>query len=326
MINKEKIQKISIYILAAIGLVAILGIIYFFLQKPFGSNLLKNPGYGTSYETMSVVGMAQAPTMDSSFPENRLTNGEPVSQDYGNNELAERKVTKNGELEILVTDAEISAKKIADKTLQLGGIIQNTNIREVEEGVKSGTIIVKVPADKFTEAFAAFKNYGIKVERESTNAQDVTERYIDLEAQLKNLRAEEERYLEVMNRAFTVEDILKVSQYLSRVRGQIERLEGQLKYLNRQVDMSTITTYLTAEAEVEVFGLRWRPLYEMKKSFRNLLEGLQTYVNAAISFIFYLPVLLLWILSIVIIVWVVVKIIKWIAKKNRHKNDNPPQQ
>lgn len=209
-------------------------------------------GFKSGYDTMQLA----TPAMDAGFAENKTITEGTANEDYDDGELVERKITKNGELELLVQDAETSAKKITNKTLELGGFIQNTNIREVEEGVKSGSIIVKIPADKFTEALAAFKGYGIKVERELTNAQDVTERYIDLEAQLKNLRAEEEQYLEVMKQAYTVENILKVSQYLSRVRGQIERLEGQLKYLDRQVDMSTITTYLTAEAEIEVFGLR----------------------------------------------------------------------
>lgn len=323
MANKEKVKSILLYLLAAVGGLAIILALFYFLQGGlrFGASVGKNY---PNYESMGMGNLAQAPAMDSAMTESRMMTDETANQDYGDSQLEERKVTKNGELELLVSDAEETATKIINKTLELDGFVQNSNIREIEEGVKSGTIVIKVPADKFDEAFNAFKDYGIKVEREITNSQDVTERYIDLEAQLKNLRAEEERYLDVMSRAYTVEDILKVSQYLSRVRGQIERIEGQLKYLDRQVDMSTITTYLTAEAEVEVFGIRWRPLYEIKKSFRHMLEGIQVYTNAAIAFILYLPVLLLWLISIFIIVWVIVKIIKWLTKKFRHKKDSNP--
>jgi len=321
MMNKEKIKKISLSVMAAIGGLAIILVVYNLLSGGLRSGIKTNKML-SSYDSVGMGNLGLAPTMDSVGIETRqLTEEITDNQDYGDSQLAERKVTKNGELELLVESADKVAQKISDKTKQLGGFVQNSNIREVEVGVKSGTIIIKVPSDKFEEAFRAFKDYGIKVEREITNSQDVTERYIDLEAQLKNLRAEEERYLDVMSRAFSVNDILQVSQYLSRVRGQIERIEGQLKYLDRQVEMSTITTYLTAEAEVEIFGIRWRPLYEIKKSFRNMLEGLQNYTNTAIAFIMYLPVLLLWIVSILLIVWVIVKIFLWLIRRFRRKKD-----
>ena len=272
-------------------------------------------------------GVASAPMMDYGDETQMKTLSNTELTDETTINTVDRKITKNGDLQLLVQSAETTAQDITKKTNELGGFVQNSNIREVKDGVKSGTITIKVPADKFEQAITDFKTYGIKVERETVNSQDVTEQYVDLEAQLKNYQAEEQRYLEVMTRAYTVEDILKVSQYLARVRGQIERLQGQIKYLDRQIEMSQITVYLTAEAEIEVFGLRWRPLYEIQKSFRNMLSGLQVYANAVINFVLFLPLLLVWIISLGIIIWIIVKIIKWLVKKtHRKKNINPPIQ
>lgn len=321
--NKDKLKQISVYVFAAIGLVAILFSIFF-----IWGNRTSSPGISfnkdVSYQTTSDAMMGGSPLPSTTYEyrsaettsDNSISNNE---QTTGDNNLTDRKVTKNGELRLLVSDAEKIAEQINQTTISLGGFIQNQNIREIKDNTKSGTITVKVPAEKFDEAINTFKTLGIKVENITINAKDVTDQYIDLEAQLKNLKAEEERYLEVLNKAYSVEDILKVSQYLSRVRGQIERLQGQLIYLDRQIEMSTITVYLTAEAEVEVFGLRWRPLYEIKKSFQNLLQGLQTYVNIVIGFIFFLPVLLIWLLSIGFILWLLVKLIKWLNRKNKLK-------
>lgn len=323
--NKEKIKKIGLYVLSGIGTLAILITIFLFGKSiffPFSNvKTLNSLSYSEGYFGDSVSGgMAMAPTVD--YESRNQIKTSTVANDavLQNSETTDRKITKNGELELLVKSAEITAQDITKKTNELNGFIQNVNIREIQEGVKSGTITIKVPADTFEQAMADFKTFGIKVEREAINSDDVTEQYVDMEAQLKNYRAEEQGYLEVMKRAYTVEDILKVSQYLSNIRGQIERLEGQMKYLDRQIDMSQITVYLTAEAEVEVFGLRWRPLYEIQKSFRNLLSGLQVYVSAIISFIFFLPVLFIWLATLAILLWLIAKIIKWLHKKRSNHN------
>jgi hypothetical protein len=324
MINKEQIKKIGLYVFSGIGILAILLAIFLFGKStfpPFSSiKTSNNLSYDEGYFSDSVSeGTAMTPTANYKNRNQIKSSAVANNAVLQNNETMDRKITKNGELELLVKNAEITAQDITKKTNELNGFIQNVNIREVQEGVKSGTITIKVPADAFEQAIADFKTFGIKVEREAINSDDITEQYIDIEAQLKNYRAEEQGYLEVMKRAYTVEDILKVSQYLSNIRGQIDRLEGQIKYLNRQIEMSQIIVYLTAEAEVEIFGLRWRPLYEIQKSFRNLMSGLQVYINAIISFVFFLPVLLIWLTTLTFLIWLIAKIIKWLHKrKNSH--------
>lgn len=328
--NKEQIKKIGLYVLSGIGVLAILLAIYLFGKNTFlpltSVKTLNSLSYGEDYYGDSASGgMAVAPTMD--YDSRNQTKSLVTVSDSALQitDTTDRKITKNGEIELLVKDAEATAQEITSKANELGGFIQNANIREVEEGVKSGNLTIKLPADKFEQAMIDFKTFGLKVEREAINSDDVTEQYVDMEAQLKNYRAEEQGYLEVMKKANTVEDILKVSQYLSNVRGQIERLEGQIKYLDRQIEMSQITIYLTAEAEVEVFGLRWRPLYEIQKSFRNLLAGLQVYINAIISFVFFLPVLIIWLVTLALLVWLIAKIIKWLHKKRSNHNKIPNQ-
>jgi len=327
--NKDKIKQISVYVLAVVGLVAILFSVFFI----WGNNI-SSPGISfnkaLNIQTASDVMMGESamPIATYDYNSTEATRDNSISNDeqpLGDNNLTDRKITKNGELRLLVSDAEKIAEQINQTTISLGGFIQNQNIREIKDGAKSGVMTVKVPADKFDEAINTFKALGIKVENITINAKDVTDQYIDLAAQLKNLKAEEQRYLDVLNRAYSIEDILKVSQYLSRVRGQIERLEGQLIYLDRQIEMSTITIYLTAEAEIEVLNLRWRPLYEIKKSLQNLLVGLQTYANIVIGFVFFLPVLLIWLLSFVLILWLLIKLIKWLISKNKQKKPNLPQ-
>src|SRR3989338_1537419 len=229
--------------------------------------------------------------------------------------LANRKFVRNGSLSLLVKKAEEASKAIQDIADRLSGFVQSAQVYEVSSGVQSGSVTIRVPSDYFDEAIGEIKKLAVKVERESATAQDVTEQFVDLEARLKNLRAEETQYLEIMKRASTVQDTLTVSQRLYDVRGRIEQIEGQLKYLTEQIDMSVITVSLTEEADVEVFGIQWRPLYAVKRAVRNMISGLATSVDFIVSIIFFLPVILLWALLIVLAGALLWRLIRWVQRK-----------
>lgn len=225
----------------------------------------------------------------------------PASSKVAEGELTQRKVIKTGSLSLLVKKAEEVAGEIRELAARLGGFIADSRIYEVSANVKSGSVTIRVPADRFDEAMDGVKKLAVKVERENVSASDVTEQFIDLEARLKSLRAEEAQYLEIMKRAYAVEDTLQVAERLSSVRGRVEQIQGQLQYLSRQIDMATITVSLTAEADLEVFGLRWRPLFVAKQAFRNMLSGLTSYADSLIWFVFRLPIILLWLTTILLI-------------------------
>jgi hypothetical protein len=111
-----------------------------------------------------------------------------------------------------------------------------------------------------------------------------------------------------MERAVTIEDTLRVAQKLSDVRGRIEQLEGQLKYMSRQIDMSSINISLSEEEKIEpVAGIKWKPLFVAKESFRNMLENGAKFADAMIRFLFALPIVILWLGSFALgiyILWV----------------------
>lgn len=330
-----RIKKFLLYGCAIIGVLAVL----FFLWNSLASNFLSSSsqsyiddvGYGGVSGFENPMGALSENSSPLSFlndlaapSQSKNTNTDNIQNNIADGQLTQRKIIRNGSLSILVNKAEEVAGGLQGIAERLGGFVASSRVYEVSAGVKSGSVTIRVPADKFNEAITDIKKLAVKVESESTNTSDVTEQYVDLEAQLKNLRAEEAQYLEIMKKAFTVDDTLKVSRQLSNVRGNIERIEGQLKYLSRQVDMSTISVSMTAESDIEVFGIRWRPLFIIKQSFRNLLTGLTGYVDSMISFLFKLPVLILWVVTIAIFIVIIWRILKWV--KRRFFSVNLPQQ
>lgn len=298
-----KIKGVGLYFFAVLGALAVVVILvvlayllFSFSGEVYFGDFARAPSVGStaSYgEGLSSPFTAESKRSSSVTPQDvsKITEGE----------LTKRKVIKTGSLSLLVKKAEEVAEQIRELAAGLGGFIADSKIYEVSANVKSGSVVIRVPADRFDEAMDGVKKLAVKVERENVSASDATEQFIDLEARLKNLRAEEAQYLEIMKRAYAVEDTLKVAERLSSVRGRIEQIQGQLQYLSRQIDMSTITVSLTAEADLEVFGLRWRPLFVAKQAFRNMLSGLTSYTDTLIRFIFRLPVILLWFATVFLI-------------------------
>src|SRR5262249_29353485 len=87
---------------------------------------------------------------------------------------------------------------------------------------------------------------------------------------------------------------LAVSDKLNEVRGEIEQRQAEFETLSKQVETVAITVALRAEAEAQVFGLHWRPLYQLKLAARDGLDGLANYATAMSWAVFYLPTVLLW--------------------------------
>jgi hypothetical protein len=230
-----------------------------------------------------------------------------VPENLDTETLAEaRKVVRSGMLDLVVNKAEEAATQVQSLAQQAGGFVESLQVYEVVDGRKSGSVTIRVPADKFRETMDKLKDLAINTENEIVSSQDVTSVYVDIEARLKNMRVEEEQYLSIMERAVKIEDVLNVTQRLSDVRGRIEQLEAQLKLLKAEVEMSSIVVNLTAEGDIEVFGIHWQPLVVIRQAFRDMLESLAAYADQIIKFMFALPVILLWIAT-----WGVGLLIAW---------------
>jgi hypothetical protein len=104
--------------------------------------------------------------------------------------------------------------------------------------------------------------------------------------------------LNILKQAKTVKDTLEVSEKLNGVRGEIEQQQAEFETLSKQVDTVEITVSLRSQAEANVFGLQWRPLFEIKLAAMQGLEGLADYASAMFSLVFYLPAILLWLATI----------------------------
>ncbi len=222
--------------------------------------------------------------------------------------VTDNKIIRTGSLNLKVNSADEAAGKISQIAKDNGGEVFSSNFYQSSKNIKSGTIEVKVPVDKFEKAFAEIKTVATLVVRESTSGQNVTMEYADLQIQLKNKQAEEQSYLNILDRAGKIDDVLAVTREVARTRGEIESLQGRIKFLDSQTDKSSISVSLTEDTSI-TFSDSWRPWQVVKETFNSLFKDIQGFINFAIVLVIrVIPVIILYVLIFGLVYWVGKKI------------------
>ena len=150
----------------------------------------------------------------------------------------------------------------------MGGFVGNSSIQSGEGQRRQATLQLKVPAARYAQALSGLGGIG-KLVSSTTEAQDVGEEYVDVTARMSNARRLEERLLTLLaTRTGKLEDVLSVERELARVREEIERFDGRLRYLRANVAVSTLAVTLAepgpvvgepgSNVIVEAFKQAWR--------------------------------------------------------------------
>jgi len=150
-------------------------------------------------------------------------------------------IIRNGSaiVEVATLDSAIAALRALAQ--RLGGYVANTSVTTGRDQVPSGTIELKIPAARYDSALAGLEPLG-KVESVNTTAEDVGEEFVDVTARLANARRLEDRIVAILaTRAGKLEDVIAAERELARVREEIERYEGRLRFLRTRAALSTLT-------------------------------------------------------------------------------------
>ena len=208
-----------------------------------------------------------------------------------------RLIVRNGDMSLVVEDITQAVEDITQMSLAFGGYVVSSYIYGEEEEMR-GWISFRVPDEKFETALEQLRDMAVRVESESTSSQDVTEEYIDLQARLGNAEATEQQYLALLDKAEEIEDILRIYDYLSRIRSEIEQLKGRIQYLEQTTSTSFIEVYL--EPEEAVVGDGWSAMGVLKAAARGLVTAGKVLGTIAIWLLIFIPI---WGTILGIILW-----------------------
>ena len=158
----------------------------------------------------------------------------------------ETKIIKTGELGLEVDEYAAAVKRVYALAEEYGGFVADGSSQEQTGGALLGHVVIRMPPERFEALFAALKQIG-RVEAENVKAADVTAEYVDIEARIASLQIAEQRLRELMqSKSFMdkISALLEVERELTRVRSEIEQLQGQLRVMADRVALSTITVTL----------------------------------------------------------------------------------
>ena len=206
----------------------------------------------------------------------------------------------------------------------LGGYIESISVYDVnsyyveDQRVKQrcANLTARVPKEKL-DGFLAQVGEQTNVTSRSENVEDVTLQYVDLESRKKALLTEQERLLELMEKAESVEDIIAIEGRLSEVRYQLESMESQLRTYDNQIDYSTV--YLSIEEVRKYSAPQTATVWQrIQSGFIKSLEDIGLSIqNFAIGFVIDIPYIVLSLLAVVVIFFILRALIRRF-KKSRY--------
>jgi hypothetical protein len=228
----------------------------------------------------------------------------------------DRMIIRTATLQIQVKDVAPSLDTVRNMAGAHGGYVSQSESRlEGEDTV--ATITLQVPVREFDNVIGKLRKVGIKTLGENVSSSDVTEEYTDLQSQLRNLQATEQRMIALMQKAERVEDILALDRELRQIQGEIERTQGRLNYLGKRSEMSTITVSLYPEAAAVAPLTKpaeaWDPVQVAQRAWDASLELLSGVASAVIT----AAVFMWWAIPFLLLA-------AWLARRPRRQSLTPP--
>lgn len=167
-----------------------------------------------------------------------------------------RMIVKSAQMTLLVANPETAIDGVTQIVGDVNGYIISSRVwyqMWLDVNYKYATITFGVPVDQFETALRRLRGLAVQVTDETASGEDVSDQYVDLESQLRNLEATRERIKGFLDQTTTVDEALRINQELANIEAQIEQIKGQMNYLADRSAYSTITVTLNPQLpEVEL--------------------------------------------------------------------------
>lgn len=220
-----------------------------------------------STESAAMSGAAEAPAADAEREE--------VSQPLV--APSEQQVIRTADIYLSVEDVGASIVTVRGIAMSAGGFVFSSSSYNDGSNLQAD-MTIRVPSDRFDEVLNQLRSasWVTRVDREQSSSQDVSGEYIDNESQLRTLRETQARMLELLGRAESIDDILRLELELQDIRGQVERIQGRQNYLDNATSLSTISVSLRPVTAVASTG-------KSNFSVVNLLERAWNHARGAVE-------------------------------------------
>ena len=200
-------------------------------------------------------------------------------------------LVRTGQASLQVDSLEIGIARIREVARRTGAVIANTSMEGGKQQTRAASLELRIPSERFDEAVNGLAPIG-KLESVNVSVQDVGEEYVDVQARVANARRLEQRLVELLaTRTGKLADVLTVERELARVREQIERYEGRMRYLRTRASISTLSIGIHEPYPIVAEHPGERPIRDaFVQAWRNLV-GVTAGVIASLGVILPLGIL-----------------------------------
>jgi hypothetical protein len=199
----------------------------------------------------------------------------------------QREIIRTASLTLLVDKIEASEKTITSLVKSWGGYVETTQSTNLDKTNPRLIMTVRVPVAKFDQALEEFEGIGVRQDK-TISGEDVTAHLADLDARIKNMKAQEETYRQILRQAKRIGEILEIQQQLTYIRNEIESIEAQRKVMRSLASLSTISITLqqrpSEDERVENPGWAEDTWISAKNAFLGLIKILS--IAAIYTFVF----------------------------------------
>jgi Domain of unknown function (DUF4349) len=226
-----------------------------------------------------------------------------------------------GTMSLEVSDLQASIDQANNAVVALGGHVESSQQSNSDDR-SSASVTYRIPAERWNDALTALRGVGQKLLSLTTNSSDVTAQVIDLNARIDNLRATETALQQIMDKATTISDVLKVQDQLTSVRGDIESMTAQRDHLANQAALSTLTVDFNVPVPATtVASGGWDFGAEVDNAVAALVRIGQWLASVLIWFVIvFLPVAV----PILVLLWIVLWITRRAARRRAARPKDPP--
>ena len=227
--------------------------------------------------------------LDESYPGGKEIGAGGAAPEFGDTVSSTRgdgtsDVVRYGSLSLEVTDVDDALARVTTIVETAGGYISSSS-RSGEGEYLYLSVTLRVPAAEFSDIMASLRGEG-EVLYEDIYSYEVTMQVLDLEARLENLRASEDAFLKLLDRAQTVADVVAVQSELSRIQGDIESFEAQLNGVKDQVEMASVMLSLSLPVSpINAASGDFDLGYEISSALANLINVGRAVIVAAINIV-----------------------------------------
>ncbi len=185
------------------------------------------------------------------------------------------------------------------------GYVEESRLSSDYGARRTAYMRVRVPKDAVDAFTAELKGIGRALDVSET-AEDVSEQYADIQLRLDTQKAKLQRLQEMLRKAVSVEELLKIESSIADTQYQVDSLTGSLKGMDSKVDYSTVTINLKEERQQDTAQVKEETLAErIRSAFGAMLNGIRTFAEDMLVFLVTaLPFILL-----ILIVLIVIKVI-----------------